>query len=254
MKNLILNNTLKKRKFYEIFGLEIASLSVFLIFILLILTIFMNTAPKELLTINKQIKEMNEQEFNDTKGYFKSYIITFYTLLILFITGSLSIFLLSRKFIWERIINNKFTLKSIKRYSIFLILLSLVIVIISLIVYFILSIFFQSIPFLIGKLSEGIQLFVTNLIPLVLIMYVAILVHYIYNYNFIKNKYKFKKVKLNLKKYVLPLAIMYVCMNILTYLFSNLLRDNMTFATIIGVLVFSIQISFIKMMVFNLEK
>lgn len=244
-----------KKTFFQVFGIEIGSLFLFLLLIFILTNSFVSIVPQELLSLKGTINSLEGNELENTVDMLKTYIWAFYTFLIIFLLATLFLLNTSRKLIYEKIINDKYSIKYYWKYFLFNTSITLVVGLIMFIIYFFINWFFGLIPYVMSKLNFYLQMTITQMIPLTILFYIFILICYTLNMLFFHNKFNFKKTfrsirKISLSHYFLPAFVIYSIIFILSMMISFI--DNFILAmvwTVLSSIFLIMQLAYFKFLV-----
>lgn len=240
-------------KYFKVTLMELGSFISFGALLGIVYSILMKvtpaTPPNPNMLFDASLASVKQQ-----RDEFVAFLIIYLVLFLILVIGTFFLVSISRKLIWEYIHNNKFTLKGFWKYSVYNSLSTVVVFGLVGLVLYLKNLFLGSIVYLLSSVHEVVYFIFFQMIPFIVVYYLAFFLMYVLNYYYIK-KPDFKSYKelkgVSFKKYIKPMLIIagvFYLVNFILYL-----KPNSMLFYIFGLIALSCQVSIMKFTVERIE-
>ncbi|MBR9676087.1 hypothetical protein GOV05_03705 [Candidatus Woesearchaeota archaeon] len=247
-----------KKKFLQVLLIDFGSLVILVLFLLLMLSIFSAFIPTQGISPD-DFNLKSTDELLDYKNSLRIYGFAFFTSIITMLLGSVFLYNASRKLLWEKIVNDKYSFKGFWKYFAYNTTLTMTLSLIAGLIYLLINLFFGLITYLTSSIPFLVMEFLQKIIPITILFYAVMAYSYLLNAYYFENKTKIKKAikktkEYNIKKLIMPSLLVLLINYVLTYANYYVTGSNELVFSISSLLIFSVQISLYKIVVYENTK
>lgn len=245
------------KKLRDVSVIEFVSWFAFVLIFIMISSFFMQFLPTDVIS-KDQWPSASTEKLQQTHDQLSTYIINLGLFVTLIILASYFLYNVSRKLIWEKLVNKKYGLAGFWKYSLFNTIITISVFVIFGIAYYLVNIFFKIISYLISFLPEAYKLILTMIIPLVIFYYMGMIILFYLNKQYFKFNGNIKKVwksfkKIRPTKYVKSVVLALVALWLGNFIIYLILPPTSIILSIIVILMFSIHLAYLKIQVSILD-
>ncbi|PLW79396.1 hypothetical protein C0585_07885 [Candidatus Woesearchaeota archaeon] len=238
------------KKNLQLLAIEFFSLTGFLALVRLFAYILQKYLPTTPFDPNL-LQSLSKVELMIAKDQLYAYVTVYLVLLLLIFVSGFLIFNLTRKLIWEKIMNGKYSLKGSLKYSLQNTSVIISLFILITIAYLIFNWILGMISYIISFIPEVFKVILFQLVPILILFYLMVIYFYVFNSRFIGSKKDFFDVlktlkEVNLKKYLLYALLLFIisyALNFLVYFIPPVMIAT------IGLLIFSAHNLVLKLLI-----
>jgi len=251
MKELILKDW---KKNLQLLAIEFFSLTGFLALVRLFAYILQKYLPSTPFD-PELLQSLSKIELMVAKDQLYAYVTVYIVLLLLIIISGFLIFNMTRKLIWEKIINDKYSLKGFLKYSLQNTSVIISLFVLITIAYLVFNWILGMISYLVSFIPELYKVIVFQLIPILILFYLMVIYFYVFNSRYISSKKDFFEVletlkEVNLKKYLLYALLLFIisyALNFLVYFIPTVMIAT------VGLIIFSAHNLVLKLLISEKE-